>query len=129
MKKRLYTVFVVLSLLLVTVVAALVIDHLHAKKETGYPSGTVQVESVYWSGVLYVYYAGDDDHTNELPGDYRKIGEIGEIDNRDYPDADWEASRLRTGLSVYAREDGEADHLFVFLEDPAIYHRLIPKQN
>ncbi len=128
-RNKLNIIFVFLSLLLVTGIAALVISHiLHAKKETGYPSGTVQTESLYYNGGLFFYFAGDADHPNELPLGYRKIGEVGNIDNDHLPKANLDAARLKTGMSVYAKESGEPDHLYVFIDDAAVFHRLLPKQ-
>lgn len=75
---------------------------------TGYPDEEVQKEYLFWDGSLYTY---DVYYLTELPEDAIEIGEIGTVDDINYPDEDLEASHLVAGLRVY--KDASRDYLYV----------------
>ena len=49
---------------------------------TGYPTGQLQQEFVFYSGNVYVYAVS---YVESLPEDYVKVGEILSVDNQNMP--------------------------------------------
>ena len=89
---------------------------------TGYPKGEIQTEMIYWNSNLYSVTLSD-----RIPphNDLIEIGTVEKIDNENYPDEDFEASRLSVGDIVYKREDDKnlyvkrSDNIYCFFE---LYH-------
>lgn len=69
---------------------------------TGYPSGEVQREYVYYEDTLYVYA---DRYETSLPENCELVGEVLSVDNTKLPQEDFQASRLKVGNEVYAVTD------------------------
>lgn len=67
---------------------------------TGYPSGEVQWEFVFYGSTLYVY---SDEYLTQLPEDAQEVGAVVSVDNLNLPDTEFEASRLEVGTKIYTR--------------------------
>ena len=66
---------------------------------TGYPTGQLQQEFVFYSGNVYVYAVS---YVESLPEDYVKVGEILSVDNQNMPSSDFQAANLKVGEAVYS---------------------------
>lgn len=75
-----------------------------ASTPTGYSSGEVQRITVYYNGTRYWYTAKGFDHP--LEDGFEKVGEVGRVDDQEYPEEEFGGTRLDTGQEIYAsRED------------------------
>lgn len=71
---------------------------------TGYPSGEEQQTTVYYNGTRYWYTAQGFDQP--LEDGFEKVGEVGRVDNQEYPEEEFGGTRLDGGQEIYAsRED------------------------
>ena len=62
---------------------------------TGYPSGEVQQTTVYYNGTRYWYTA--DGFDQPLEDGFEKVGEVGRVDDQEYPSEEFSGTRLDSG--------------------------------
>ena len=75
-----------------------------SESPTGYSSGRLQREFLYYKGTVYVYAAS---YVKTLPDHYLKVGEILSVDNENMPTSDFQAANLEIGEEVYTFEGSE----------------------
>ncbi len=77
---------------------------------TGYPTGELQQEYLFYNGTLYVSSdkvspANSEEDVLALYEGYESVGEIKTISNVDYPDSEFEGSHFSNGDKIYALDD------------------------
>lgn len=95
------------------------------KQETGHPNGQVQIECIYYNGVVWMYdmYNSDLQKLKELPLDATFIGETLEENSYDIPNQNFYTSHINPGKRVFITQLGEA--IYIELKQ-GIYFRFIP---
>ncbi|MBP3378708.1 MAG: hypothetical protein J6L96_08165 [Clostridia bacterium] len=95
-------------------------------EETGYPKGQVQIECIYYNGMLWSYdvYSSDLQSLKELPIDVTFIGQTLINDPWEIPSENFYTSHIKTGRNVYITLLGDA--LYIENQEEHRYYRYIP---
>lgn len=85
---------------------------------TGYPSGEVQGEFLYYGGTVY---GNISENLLRLPEGLAMIGKVAKYDNTAMPDEEYEGSRaLTVGTELYAEAAEKPDMIYAWLENGSI---------
>ncbi len=90
----------------------------------GYPSGTVQIECVMVNKQLFQY--SDEGWLSDIPKGYEKIGSVAAVDNNDYPDENFHASRLSVDDEIYADSDSDDMNVIYVKYKDGTYGKFVP---
>ena len=109
MRKRYQTV--ILCIVIVSYLMTACQNHYRENATpTGYEPGEIGQPQIMYEGTVYYYqFTGFDE---PLPDGYTLVGEVEEVDNRNYPLRDWAGCRLQKGQEIYA-DDDKTDAVYV----------------
>ncbi|MCI8388609.1 MAG: hypothetical protein HFE63_09115 [Clostridiales bacterium] len=94
--------------------------HSDVSTNTGYPSGQIQREMLYYDGSVWGRdFYGDDNYgsgryLDELPSGYTLVGEITSEDSYNIPAVDFQSAHIKVGVKVYASDENSD---YIYLED------------
>jgi hypothetical protein len=77
--------------------------------ETGYPSGELQHQYLFYQRTLYIYSGTIWTDSKELT----EVGKVLKVDNEKYPDEEWEAAHLAIGQKVYVKAADYVNKIYV----------------
>ncbi|MBE6616981.1 MAG: hypothetical protein E7627_03410 [Ruminococcaceae bacterium] len=97
------------------------------KVGTGFPSGQIQREYIYYDGVVWVYdsYTPNAQKLKVLPDGYTLVGQTLIEDSYEIPSEDFHTAHVEPGRNVYASSLGDA--LYIELKD-GTYYRFVPEK-
>ncbi|MBE6616980.1 MAG: hypothetical protein E7627_03405 [Ruminococcaceae bacterium] len=98
------------------------------KPATGFPSGQLQKEYIFYGGVVWTYdmYNTAEQKLKELPKDFTFIGQTLLEDPYVMPSEDFHTAHIEPGKDVYISTAGDA--IYIELKK-GIYYRYIPEKS
>ena len=70
---------------------------------TGYASNEIDQPQIMYNDTIFYYWATGFDE--DLPDNYRYIGKVGSINNKEQPSRNYVGSRLEAGQNIYASDE------------------------
>ena len=133
--KKYLTILMILAMLLtgcdVFRTAPEVPPETESKEEvpTGYPSGQMQREYLYYNGVVWVYdtsgFNSTDKRVSELPEGATYVGEVLFEDPYEIPDEDFHSAHIKVGRKIYI--SAEEDTLYIeYRGEKTVFYRYVP---
>ena len=100
------------------------VDEAEEKVGTGYPSGQIQREYIYYDGAVWVYdsYTPEAQRLEELPTGAYLIGQTLENNPYEIPSEDFHTAHIVVGQNIYITSSGDA----IYIESSNnVYYRYV----